>query len=75
MNIRKLAQKYIDYGITWLMSEFDNFKGMSTIITTDEKLNNKQLKNLCNEIKKDERVKTAIAEYEEKDTITIIFNK
>lgn len=75
MDFKELAQKYIDYGITWLIGEFDDYKGMTTIITTDEYLNDEQLELLCNEIKKDVRVKGVIVENETTCTITIIFNR
>lgn len=74
MDLKKLAEKYINYGITWLNGEFDDCKGLTTIITPEE-LNSNQLDMLCTEINKDKRVKTAIAECEEINTITIVFNK
>ena len=32
MDYKLLAQKYIKYGIEWLESEFDTYKGMTTIM-------------------------------------------
>lgn len=53
MDYKLLAQKYIKYGIEWLESEFDTYKGMTTIMETEENLNGEQLRMLCDEIKKD----------------------
>ena len=36
MDYKLLAQKYIKYGIEWLESEFDTYKGMTTIMETEE---------------------------------------
>ena len=55
MDYKLLAQKYIKYGIEWLEGEFDTYKGMTTIMETEETLNGEQLRMLCDEIKKDTR--------------------
>lgn len=74
MDLKKIAEKYINYGITWLNGEFDDYKGLTTTITVDEELSSNQLLSLCEEILKDERVKIAVAEQEERNTITIVFD-
>ena len=53
MDYKLLAKKYIKYGIKWLEGEFDTYKGMTTIMETEENLNGEQLRMLCDEIKKD----------------------
>ena len=73
MDYKLLAQKYIKYGIEWLESEFDTYKGMTTIMETEENLNGEQLRMLCDEIKKDTRIKMAMIESEHEYTITIMF--
>lgn len=75
MDLKKLSEKYINYGITWLNREFDDYKGLTTTITVDEELSSNQLLSLCAEIKKDKRVRVAIAEREERNTITIMFRR
>ena len=75
MDYKLLAQKYIKYGIEWLESEFDTYKGMTTIMETEENLNGGQLRMLCDEIKKDTRVEMAMIESEHEYTITIMFNR
>lgn len=75
MNYKLLAQKYIKYGIKWLEGEFNTYKGMTTIIETEENLNREQLGMLCDEIKKDTRIKMAMIESEHEYTITIMFNR
>ena len=75
MDYKLLAQKYIKYGIEWLEANFDTYKGMTTIMETEEDLNRKQLEMLCNEIKKDTRVKMAMIENEHERTITIMFSR
>ena len=75
MNYKLLAQKYIKYGIEWLEGKFDTYKGMTTIIETEEDLNEEQLKRLCMEIQNDSRVKIAAIVCVHEYTITIIFNK
>ena len=75
MDYKLLAQKYIKYGIEWLESEFDTYKGMTTIMETEENLNGEQLRMLCDEIKKDTRVKIAMIESDHEYTITIMFNR
>ena len=62
-------------GIEWLESEFDTYKGMTTIMETEENLNGEQLRMLCDEIKKDTRVEMAMIESEHEYTITIMFNR
>lgn len=75
MDYKLLAKKYIKYGIKWLEGEFDTYKGMTTIMETEENLNGEQLRMLCDEIKKDIRVKMAMIESEHEYTITIMFNR
>lgn len=75
LNYKLLAQKYIKYGIEWLEGKFDTYKGMTTIIETEEDLNEEQLKRLCMEIQNDSRVKIAAIVCVYEYTITIIFNK
>lgn len=75
MDYKLLAKKYIKYGIKWLEGEFDTYKGMTTIMETEENLNGEQLIMLCDEIKKDTRVKMAMIESEHEYTITIMFNR
>ena len=75
MDYKLLAQKYIKYGIEWLESEFDTYKGMTTIMETEENLNGEQLRMLSDEIKKDTRVKIAMIESDHEYTITIMFNR
>lgn len=75
MDYKLLAKKYIKYGIKWLEGEFDTYKGMTTIMETEENLNGEQLRMLCDEIKKDTRVKMAMIESEHEYTITIMFNR
>ena len=75
MDYKLLAQKYIKYGIEWLAGNFDTYKGMTTIMETEEDLNREQLEILCNEIKKDTRVKIVMIESEYECTITVMFNK
>ncbi len=69
MDYKLLAQKYIKYGIEWLDGEFDTYKGMTTIMETEENLNREQLEMLCDEIKKDTRVKMAMIDSEYECTI------
>lgn len=75
MGYKLLAQKYIKYGIEWLEGEFDTYKGMTTIMETEENLNREQLEMLCDEIKKDTRVKMAMIDSEYECTITVMFNR
>lgn len=75
MDYKLLAKKYIKYGIEWLESEFDTYKGMTTIMETEENLNREQLRMLCDEIKKDTRAEMAMIESEHEYTITIMFNR
>lgn len=75
MDYKLLAKKYIKYGIKWLEGEFDTYKGMTTIMETEENLNGEQLRMLCDEIKKYTRVKMAMIESEHEYTITIMFNR
>lgn len=49
MDYKLLAKKYIKYGIKWLEGEFDTYKGMTTIMETEENLNGEQLRMLCDE--------------------------
>lgn len=73
MNYKILSDKYIGYGIEWLTGEFDTYKGMTTIIETEEDMTEEQLDMLCEEIKKDNRVKMAMVENVKESTITIMF--
>ena len=73
MNYKSLSNKYIGYGIEWLIGEFDTYKGMTTIIETEETMTEEQLNILCEEIKKDSRVKMAMVENVKENTITIMF--
>lgn len=75
MDYKSLAEKYIKYGIEWLCGNFDTYKGMTTIIETDENLNEEQLGMLCNEIKKNPRIKMAMIDSEYEYTITVVFNQ
>ena len=75
MDYKLLAKKYIKYGIKWLEGEFDTYKGMTNIMETEENLTGEQLRMLCDEIKKDTRVKMAMIESEHEYTITIMFNR
>ena len=73
MDFKNLSEKYIGHGIEWLTGEFDTYKGMTTIIETEEDMTEEQLDMLCEEIKKDNRVKMAMVENVKESTITIIF--
>lgn len=75
MDYKLLARKYIKYGIEWLEGKFDTYKGMTTIMETEENLNGEQLEMLCSEIKKDTRVKMAMIDSEHECTITLMFNR
>ena len=73
MDYKALSDKYIEYGIEWLTGEFDIYKGMTTIIETEEDMTEAQLDILCKEIKKDNRIKMAMIESVKESTITIMF--
>lgn len=75
MDYKLLTQKYIKYGIEWLEGKFDTYKGMTTIMETEENLNREQLEMLCDEIQKDTRVKMAMIDSEYECTITVMFNR
>lgn len=57
----------------WLTGKFDTYKGMTTIIETDEAMTEEQLNILCQKTREDSRVKTAMIESVNESTITIIF--
>ena len=46
MDYKLLAQKYIKYGIEWLEGEFDTYKGMTTIMETEETPKWRTIKNV-----------------------------
>ena len=73
MDYKELSDKYIGYGIEWLTGEFNTYKGMTTIIETEENMTEEQLDTLCEEIKKDNRIKMAMIESVKESTITIMF--
>lgn len=73
MDYKALSDKYIGYGIEWLTGEFNAYKGMTTIIETEENMTEEQLDTLCEEIKKDNRIKMAMIESVKESTITIMF--
>lgn len=73
MDYKALSYKYIGYGIEWLTGEFNTYKGMTTIIETEEDMTEEQLNMLCKEIEKDDRVKIAMIESVKESTITIMF--
>lgn len=75
MDYKLLAQKYIKYGIEWLEDKFDTYKGMTTIMKTEDNLIGEQLEMLCDEIEKDTRVKMAMIDSEYDCTITVMFNR
>jgi hypothetical protein len=75
MDYKLLAQKYIKCGIEWLEDKFNTYEGMTTIMEAEEPLNEEQLEMLCEEIKKDSRVKTAMIDCVYNPTITVIFRK
>ena len=73
MDYKALSDKYIGYGIEWLTGEFDTYKGKTTIIETDEVMTEEQLNILCQRIREDSRVETAMIESVNESTITIMF--
>ena len=73
MDYKALSDKYIGYGIEWLTIVFSTHKGVTTIIETEEDMTEEQLDILCEEIKKDNRIKMAMIESVKESTIAIMF--
>ena len=72
MDYKALSDKYIGYGIEWLTGEFDTYKGKTTIMETDKVMTEEQLNILCQKIREDSRVETAMIESVKESTITIM---